>query len=669
MITTAGKPADPAFLIITGLALNAFSGVPGLFLKRAAAVGQKLATLLAVAGALCGLAGCFSAIASGETESFLINWSLPFGPCEIAIDPLAALFLLSVFLISGCCAVYANGYWPAAKQPATSRALSFFIGILSASMALLIIARNGVFFLMAWEVMAVSAYFAFTVESGKVEVRKAGMLYLVCTHTGTMALFVMFVLLRNMTGSFLLPPTASLSPFVPGAALVFFAALFGFGMKAGIMPLHIWLPAAHANGPSHVSAMMSGVMLKMGIYGIIRIISLFTPVPAWWGAVVLGLGIFSGVTGIVSAIGQNDIKRLLAYSSIENIGIITMGIGAALIGQSIGNQTLLFLGMGGALLHVLNHSLFKSLLFLGSGAIIHATGTREINRMGGLARRMPRTAPLFLLGAMAICGLPPLNGFVSEFLLYFGFFSGVKESTAPALLGMGLAVTALALIGALALACFVKVYGVAFLGLPRSAEAEDGHESPWQMSAAMGLLALSCLAVGLLPRYAAVLVQPAVFTLFPSLVASGSNISTHVPLDVLGAIGAALIAAAAILAVVYHRRLKSAPQASAATWGCGYLQPSARIQYTSTSFAEMLVRLFRGTVRPRYELPKISGFMPASAGFSSRIPDTVLDAAILPVLRVTGIVFSFFRRLQNGEQNLYVLYIFITLVLLLVWIH
>ena len=669
MTTTAGKLVDPAFLIITGLILTGFSGVPGLFLKNAAAVGQKLATAFACVGALCGLAGAFSTIAFNETEIFVINWSLPFGPCEIGIDPLAALFLLSVFLISGCGAVYANGYWPAAKHPATSRALCFFIGILSASMALLIIARNSVFFLMAWEVMALSAYFAFTVESANAEVRKAGMLYLVCTHAGTMALFVMFILLRTMTGSFQFAATASLNPLAPGATVIFFAALFGFGMKAGIMPLHIWLPAAHANGPSHVSAMMSGVMLKMGIYGIIRILSLFYPVPVWWGAVILGLGIISGVTGIISAIGQNDIKRLLAYSSIENIGIITMGIGAALIGQSIGNQTLLLLGMGGALLHILNHSLFKSLLFLGSGALIHAAGTRDLNRMGGLARRMPRTAPLFLVGAMAICGLPPLNGFISEYLLYFGFFSSVKDGAAPIVLGMGLAVTALALIGALALACFVKVYGVAFLGVPRSAEAEQGHDAPWQMPAAMSLLALCCLAIGLLPQYATNLVQPAVYAVLPSLAAAGSGITTQAPLVWIGFIGTALIIIAALLAAGYYRRLKSVPPASATTWGCGYLQPSARIQYTSTSFAEMLVRLFRGTLQPRYALPKITGFLPASAGFSSRIPETVLDVVILPFLRGTGIVFSFFRRLQNGEQSLYVLYIFITLVLLLVWAH
>lgn len=669
MVFAAGEIFDPAILVITGLILTGLSGVPGLFLKKGAAVGQKLTTALAVFGALCGLTGASVTLASGGIETFSINWSLPFGPCEIGIDPLAALFLLPIFLLSGCCAVYANGYWPAAKHPATSRTLGFFLGLLASSMALLIIARNSVFFLMAWEIMALSAYFAFTVENEQPEVRKAGMLYLVCTHAGTMALFVMFILLRNMTGSFQLAPAAALSPLAPGAAVIFFAAIFGFGMKAGLMPLHIWLPAAHANGPSHVSAMMSGVMLKMGIYGIVRVISLFSPLPLWWGIVLLGLGIVSGVAGIACAIGQNDVKRLLAYSSIENIGIITMGIGVACIGQSVGNQPLVLLGMGGALLHILNHSLFKSLLFLGSGALIHAAGSRELNLMGGLARLMPGTALLFLTGAVAICGLPPLNGFVSEYLIYFGIFSGIKAAAAPIVLCLVLAAIALALIGSLALSCFVKLFGVAFLGLPRSAAAGQAHEASRLMLAPMGLLGLCCLAVGLLPQFAAKLVQPAVIAVFPSLVASGSSIASTAPLHWLGAVGAGLLIAAAFLAAGYQRRLKAAPRAAAPTWGCGYLQPSARVQYSATSFAATLVHLFRGVLQPRYALAKPTGMFPVAARFSSRIPETVLESVVLPFLRVTGILFSFLRRVQHGEPSLYVLYIFITLALLLAWAH
>ncbi len=667
-MTVAGM-IDPASTILTGAILTGFSGVPGLLPRVGAAVGQRITTLIACLGSLCGLAGAIAVTTSGITQQVVIDWSLPFGPCILTIDPLAALFLLPVFLIFGACTVYANGYWPAAKHSGTSRLLGLFLGILASSMTLLIIAGNSIFFLISWEVMAISAYFAITAENEDQEVCRAGFVYLVCTHVGTLALFIMFIMLRIATGSFLFPQVASLSPLLPGATLIFLTALFGFGMKAGIMPLHIWLPAAHANGPSHVSAMMSGVMLKMGIYGIIRILSMFSPIPLWWGTIVLGLGVISGLAGIIIAIGQQDIKRLLAYSSIENIGIITIALGTALIGQSTGNSALVIMGMGGCLLHVLNHSLFKSLLFLGSGAVIHAAGTRQLSRMGGLARLMPRTALLFFIGCIAICGLPPLNGFLSEYLLYIGFFTGINSSSTPVFLSTGIAIFALALIGSLALACFVRLAGVAFLGHPRAPETELAHEAPLQMLVPMGLLAGCCLLAGLLPFAAVIMVQPAVLTVFPSLIATGITFSSLAPLGELQACGLGLALVIMALAIFYKRQLKINPPTAAATWGCGYLQPSARIQYTATSFAEMLVHFFRGILQPCYALPKVAGFLPASARFSSRIPETVLEGLLLPFMRLAGTAFSYMRRLQHGEMSLYVLYIFITLVLLLIWAY
>ncbi|WP_243372527.1 proton-conducting transporter membrane subunit [Geotalea sp. SG265] len=658
---------DPAHIIMTGAIFAGLSGVPGLFPRLGATVAQKLATIIACLGSLLGLGGAIVVAVSGMTEHLVLDWSLPFGPCDIWIDPLAAFFLIPIFLVSGACAVYANGYWPAGKHPGTSRVLGFFLGLLASSMVLLITAGNSVFFLISWEVMAVSAYFAITAENEDHEVRKAGFVYLVCTHVGTLALFVMFIVLRLMTGSFAIPHAGTLSPLAPGAAVIFFTAIFGFGMKAGIMPLHIWLPAAHANGPSHVSAMMSGVMLKMGIYGIIRIVSLFSPIPLWWGVVILGAGIVSGLAGVISAIGQHDLKRLLAYSSIENIGIITIGLGTALIGMAVGHPPLVIMGMGGCLLHMLNHSLFKSLLFLGSGAVIHATGTRELSRMGGLARHMPRTALLFFIGCVAICGLPPLNGFVSEYLLYFGFFNGINGSSIPVFSTMVLAIFSLALIGSLALACFVRLCGIAFLGQNRSSETGALHDAPLTMVAPMALLALCCLGVGLLPLSAVHLVEIPVLAVFPPAMTAGKNISSIAPLAWLEACGLLLTLVIVAFIGLYLRRLKANPPVPASTWGCGYLQPTARIQYSATSFAEMLVHFFRGVLQPRYAMPRISGFLPNTARFSSRIPETVLEGLLLPFMRLTGLVFSFLRRLQHGEPNLYVLYIFVTLVMMLAW--
>ena len=336
--------------------------------------------------------------------------------------------------------------------------------------------------------MALAAYFLISTEDEKPEVNEAGTLYMITTHIGTLGLFVLFPLLNLCTGSWLFPAAGSLEASSPVAAALFLTALFGFGMKAGIMPFHIWLPSAHANAPSHVSAVMSGVILKIGIYGLVRTLSFFHGVPLWWGCLVLSLGVVSGVVGVAFAIGQHDLKRLLAYHSIENIGIIFMGIGVALIGHTTGSTAMMMLGMAGALLHVLNHATFKALLFLGAGSVIHASGTREIDLLGGVARRLPYTALLFGIGAVAICGLPPLNGFVSELLIYLGFFRGI-QGTGIAAAAVALAAPALAMVGGLAVACFVKVYGIIFLGVPRSEDHAGGHEAGWQMLLPMSLLA------------------------------------------------------------------------------------------------------------------------------------------------------------------------------------
>ena len=345
---------------------------------------------------------------------------------------------------------------------------------------------------------------------------------MITTHTGTLALFALFALLRAATGDYLFPGAGSVSAGGAAATWIFAAALFGFGMKAGLMPLHVWLPSAHANAPSHVSAFMSGVILKMGIYGLVRTFSFFSGIPLWWGALVLMLGVASGIAGVAFAIGQHDLKRLLAYHSIENIGIITMGIGVALIGRAVGNPALAFFGMAGALLHVVNHATFKSLLFLAAGSVIHASGTREIDEMGGAARRLPWTSGFFLVGAIAICGLPPLNGFVSEFLIYLGLFTAATEGSGASAAFPALAAPALALIGGLAVACFVKVFGVVFLGSPRSPGAGAGDEAGRWMLAPMAVLAAICAAIGLAPQSVAGILAAAVSASYPDAATPGT---------------------------------------------------------------------------------------------------------------------------------------------------
>jgi len=543
--------------------------------------------------------------------------------------------------------------------------MTFFFGLMTATMSGVVLARDGISFLYAWEIMALAAYFLVSTEDEKREVNEAGTLYMITTHIGTLGLFALFPLLNLLAGSWHFPAAGSLEASSPLATALFLTAIFGFGMKAGIMPFHIWLPSAHANAPSHVSAAMSGVILKVGIYGLVRTLSFFHGVPLWWGCFVLLLGVVSGVVGVAFAIGQHDLKRLLAYHSIENIGIIFMGIGVALIGQATGSVAMMTLGMAGALLHVLNHATFKALLFLGAGSVIHATGTREIDLLGGVARRLPYTALLFGVGAVAICGLPPLNGFVSELLVYLGFFRGVQGAGIAAA-ATALAAPALAMVGGLAVACFVKVYGIVFLGVPRSDAHVAGHEAGWPMLLPMTLLALLCAVIGLAPGLFESLLQRASLAALPAVLAGGVQpLGELVPLSLLTAMGITLLVLLALLFLWYRYRLAAAPGGETVTWGCGYQRPLARMQYSASSFAQMLTALYAFALKPAIHKPHISGIFPGRAGFHSHVPEAVLELVYIPALIRLSERFAGVRKLQNGVLQQYVLYTLVTLIVLL----
>lgn len=666
-MTGFGPDEFPLAIALTGCAtaLLALSGVPGLFLRHRPGWGQNFAAGATVVAALAGLSSAVSLLLLPDPSSWLLDWNLPFGDCEVAVDALSALFLIPVFLVSACAAVYAIGYHPAREHRDTEPGMTFFTGILAAAMVLLLMARNGVLFIMAWEAMALSAWFLLTTDRGKPEVQRAGTVYLFATHIGTMALFVLFAVLRTETGTFGFPGIRALASAGPATA-IFLLALFGFGAKAGLMPLHTWLPAAHANAPSHVSALLSGVMLKMGIYGIVRVAFLFQAPPAWWDILLVVMGAMTAVLGIAFATSQRDLKRMLACSSIENIGIITLGLGLGMAGIRRGNTTLALLGVAGAFLHVLNHSLFKPLLFLGSGALIHATGTREIDRMGGLAKRMPTTALLFLVGSAAICGLPPLNGFVGEFLIYLGIFSDARGAAAP---WPALLAPVLALVGGIAAIGFVKLYGIAFLGNPRSPEAATGHEAGKAMLLPMALLAILCCVVGVVPQPIIRLVEPAASSLMPWPPAPGGAISALPSIGWLSVASGGLLVLVALVALLFRRRLAAAPSAVAPTWGCGYLAPSPRVQYTGTSFSELLVNLFEGAVRPERTPPILSGLAPGASRFRFTPTETILDRMLFPAFSVAAGVFAFIHRLQHGQMHIYMLYIFVTLFLLMIWAH
>ena len=659
---------SPGTLVYSATLLAALSGVPLLVPSRvSAAAGQLLAIILMVVSSCAGLAGTALLLVSGHSTFCRIDWTLPFGALHFGIDPLSAWFLIPIFLIPGCSALYARSYWHADRNPATVRSMSFFFGVMTAAMSGVVLARDSISFLFSWEIMALAAYLLITTEDKKREVNEAGTLYMITTHTGTLGLFALFPLLFAATGSWLFPTAGSLNASSPQAAAIFLTALFGFGLKAGIMPLHIWLPSAHANAPSHVSAAMSGVILKIGIYGLLRTLSFYQQIPLWWGCLVLALGIISAIAGVLFAIGQHDLKRLLAYHSIENIGIIFMGIGIALIGQTTGSLAMTLLGMGGALLHVLNHATFKALLFLGAGSVIHATGTREIDLLGGVARRLPSTALLFGIGAVAICGLPPLNGFVSELLIYLGLFRGMGGVGIAAAISV-LAAPALALVGGLAVACFVKVYGIVFLGTPRSDQHRADHEAGWQMLLPMTLLAMVCAGIGLAPALISTPLQTAGLTVFPALVVpDGIALSQLAPLSTLTLTGMTLLTLLALLLFCYRRRLAAAPVGAAETWGCGYQRPAARMQYSASSFAQMLTSLFAFVLRPHHHPPDVaSGIFPPVTRFGSHVPEAVLDLCYIPALERLYQRFLPLRRLQSGILQQYVLYTLLTLIALLI---
>jgi hydrogenase-4 component B len=639
--------------------------VPGLAFGRRSALGPGVASALAIAAAAAGLAAALVALAEGRLETATLAGPLPELALHLRLDALAAFFLAPVWLLGAAGTLYGARYWSQAEHPENGRSLRLGFGVLVASLAAVVIAADAIAFLIAWEIMALAAFLLVTTEDERGEVRQAGWVYLVSTHASVLVLIALFGLLWADTGSLELRPLASGAPAPAGTGALFLLALLGFGLKAGIVPLHFWLPAAHANAPSHVSALLSGVVLKMGVYGLLRTLTLLPAPPPSVGVLLLALGAGSALYGVLFALGQHDLKRLLAYHSVENVGIIVMGLGLALIGVSTQQPAWAALGLAGCLLHVWNHALFKSLLFLAAGSVIHATGTREIDRLGGLARPMAGTAALFAVGAAAICGLPPLNGFVSELLIFVGLLRVTGDRVDGVWSAAPLAAPLLALAGALALACFVKAFGTVFLGAGRSEAAARAHESPLGMRAAMGLLALGCIGIGLLP----VLVMPALDRVVRAWVRMDPPpppLAELVPWAPLMALNGALVAGVAAAALLLRARSRRRPAPVTVTWDCGYARPSPRMAYTASSFAQILVGLFGWLLRPRVSPAVASEIFPAARRFHVAVPEQVLDGVLAPLW--TGFRRSLvpLRAVQQGRIQQYVMVVFLTLCALLV---
>ncbi len=646
-------------LLLIAMVITAASGLPGLAVRPGRPFHQHLATILHIGGCVVGLFGALLGLTSG-TATAVWAWNLPSGTIVLRVDALSAFFLVPVFVVAGLGSLYGEGYWPERDHISNARKLRCFYGLVTAGLVLVMIAGDAWSFLVGWEIVGLAAFFLVTTEQDEPEALRAGWIYLVAAHVGTLVLLAMFALLYQASGTWQLTPSASLAH-SPLLVPILTLGLVGFSIKAGVMPLHIWLPVAHAAAPSHISALLSGVVLKMGIYGLVRLLSLLPTYPLQLGIALLALGITSGVLGVAFALAQHDLKRLLAYHSIENIGIILMGLGVGVLGVATGHGSWAMLGFAGGLLHVWNHAAFKALLFYAAGAVVHTTGTRDIDALGGLLRPMRVAGATFLIGAVAICGLPPLNGFVSEWLLYLGSFRALLTQRGTAgTLAAGLVAPALALIGALAVACFVKVFTVVFLGAPRTHLSKPVHDATPGMQIAMSMLAAACIVIGVWPQGAVGLTARAIDGLVTNtastLTALVQPLSTAAALVLLGS-----LAAGAVLWMLTLRRVVRG------TWDCGYAMPTPRMQYTASSFAQGLIALFRWVLLPIRHAPHIDAVFPASAAFHSDVPDPVLDRVLLPGLLRGHRAMGWVRVIQVGHIQAYLAYIVLTLVILLAW--
>ena len=618
-----------------------------------------------VALAITGAAGLLYALRAvgvllGGEECRLWSFeSLMLGPDTGSLDPLSAFFGLLIAVGAIAATLYSRGYLQHAlahKSPAHVSLHYVSLVVMSLAMLGVVTSDGGFSFLFFWELMTIASFLLILFDAERREVRRAALSYLIMMHIGFVLLVVGFVRLQVATGS---ASFGALADYFAGKAplpllLVFLA---GFGMKAGLFPMHVWLPEAHPAAPSHVSALMSGVMIKTGVYGILRVAAALGEPAALRtaGLIVLGAGIATGLWGVILAAAQNDVKRLLAYSSIENVGVILLGLGIALLGKASGHPTVALCGMAGALLHTLNHSFFKTLLFFGAGNVLTQTRTTSLDALGGVAKQMPLTALLFLVGAAAICALPPLNGLVSELLIYMGMFRGIAAGSETLASAAGL--VALALIGGIVVLAFTKLYGTVFLGMPRSQEAVEAEEVDNVRIAAMALPLAGILFVGLFPATAVKLATRAA-GFFLTTPPEAADYLLSPTLAALGRTAWLLLAVVALLAWLRRRTLRKRRVAAGPTWGCGFTAPNVRMQYTGESFAEGLQSIVPSLTRQDGEGKAVgkAEIFPSAHGFDIRRKDRIDNLFAAWWVELLHQINQRVMRLRTGKINHYLLF-------------
>ena len=663
-------------LMWLGISLVLYFGgaVASLLLHERAA--SRATAITGGLGALAGIAASWPVLIDGHAVTAVIAGPFPFAPFVVRIDALAALMVFAISLVAAATSVFGVAYVEEEYAGRGIRAMGFFMNLFIASMMLVVVSDNAMWFFVFFEMMSLTSYVLVIFKQDDQAVA-AGRIYFIVAHVGAILILMAFLLLFAKSGSLDFAAFRGADLSATEASVVFLLAFFGFGAKAGMIPIHIWLPRAHPAAPSHASALMSGVMVKIGVFGIVKVgVEFLGATTLWWGLLVLAFGAVSAVLGVIYALAEHDIKRLLAYHSVENVGIILMGVGIGMVGIASGQPALAALGLIGALYHLLNHAVFKSLLFLSAGAVISRMHSKNMERMGGLLHRMPGTALAFLIGALAICAIPPLNGFVSEWLTYQAFFIAAKDGSMLMRLVAPLSAVMLGVAGALAVMCFVKAFGVTFSGQPRSAPAASATEVKWPMLAGMGLLAACCVLFGL----GALVVAPVVGRVAGSLtghsmeVASGlvvfpgdpaiGQISTPlIALLLIGVLGAPLI----ITGVFAGRRPK--PRIGAEVWAAGYA-PDAQMIVSAASFAQP-VRVVFG---PLYRLRSwADDCLAATRPWFARLPAVALEAEalwdrwmLLPIGRGVQASGEKLQILEGGDFRVYCLYIVATLIGLLI---
>jgi len=644
-------------LRLLGFALGSFVlafVLPLAFIRKRNSLLSRCSLLLTLLGSILSSIAASIILWKGNSFSYTAYSYSPAISFSFLIDQLAAFFILIISVVTIAVTIYS---WDYVKHVTAHNKKNFLTALLSLfvlSMLLIIAAKNMIPFLFFWELMAILSYFLVMFDYEQKTTAKAGIFYFVMTILSTVLVMTGFFLIYHNTGIFEFTSFNGASPVVSTA---FILLLIGFGIKAGIVPFHKWLPYAHAAAPSPISALMSGVMIKVAIYGFLRVVLFVFPTPLlWWGIVVLLVGTISALLGVIYALKEHDIKRLLAYHSIENIGIIFIAIGLYLLFQSTGLFTLAQISLAAALFHTLNHALFKSLLFLAAGSVINSTETRNIEEMGGLMKRMPATAWLFLIGAISISALPPFNGFVSELMIFQTFFQSTALSFPVIKIVLFLCLALFALTSALAAACFVKAFGIIFLAQPRSQHAKEAKEAKLPMIIGESILALFCLGLGLFSAQ-----------IFSRI---GAKINVSFGLPNLLFVGILMIAFAFILFVVL-RIVASRKTKVSETWGCGAISQQSTMEYTASGFSEPIVTIFS----PIYHPQKINQrffFDSANTQFKEGLVEIHLlkffeEYLYLPVARGVEKVSSIIARTQNQvDIDPYLLWSFLTIITLIV---